>query len=89
MNEDFMLWLFFVILLIIWLVGVISSHTLGGFIHILLLLAFIILLMKISVASSEHSTGKLFVTVICGDGFDLTRNRRMDGRARTKNMSYV
>jgi hypothetical protein len=36
-----MLWTVFVILLVLWLVGVVSSYTLGGFIHILLLLALI------------------------------------------------
>jgi hypothetical protein len=36
-----MLWTIFVILLVLWLVGVVSSYTLGGFIHILLLLALV------------------------------------------------
>ena len=34
-----MLWTLFVILLVLWLLGVVSSYTLGGFIHILLVLA--------------------------------------------------
>ena len=34
-----MLWTIFVILLVLWLIGVVSSYTLGGFIHILLVLA--------------------------------------------------
>ena len=34
-----MLWTLFVILLVLWLLGVVSSYTLGGFIHLLLVLA--------------------------------------------------
>jgi hypothetical protein len=36
-----MLWTITVVLLILWLLGVVSSYTLGGFIHILLVLAVI------------------------------------------------
>ena len=36
-----MLWTLFVILLILWLIGMVSAHTLGGFIHILLILALV------------------------------------------------
>jgi hypothetical protein len=36
-----MLWTLFVILLVLWLVGVVSSYTMGGFIHLLLVLALI------------------------------------------------
>ena len=36
-----MLWTIFVLLMILWLLGVTTSYTLGGFIHILLLLAVI------------------------------------------------
>jgi Family of unknown function (DUF5670) len=42
-----MLWTIFVILLILWLVGVVSSYTLGGFIHLLLLIALVVLLLNI------------------------------------------
>jgi Family of unknown function (DUF5670) len=34
-----MLWTIFVILLVLWAVGMVSSYTLGGFIHLLLLIA--------------------------------------------------
>ncbi len=34
-----MLWTIFVILLVLWLVGLVSSYTMGGFIHLLLVLA--------------------------------------------------
>jgi len=36
-----MLWTLFVILLIMWLLGMVSSYTFGGFIHILLVLALV------------------------------------------------
>lgn len=42
-----MLWTIFVILLVLWLVGVVSSYTLGGFIHLLLLLALIVLILQL------------------------------------------
>jgi len=42
-----MLWTIFVILLILWLVGVVSSYTLGGFIHLLLVIALVMLLINL------------------------------------------
>jgi len=42
-----MLWTIFVILLVLWLVGFVSSYTLGGFIHILLVAAVIVLLFRL------------------------------------------
>jgi hypothetical protein len=42
-----MLWTIFVILLVLWLLGMVSSYTLGGFIHILLVLAIAIVLINI------------------------------------------
>jgi hypothetical protein len=42
-----MLWTIFVILLVLWLLGVVSSYTLGGFIHLLLVLALVVLLINI------------------------------------------
>jgi len=40
-----MLWTIFVILLVLWLVGLVSSYTIGGFIHILLVIAVVVLLI--------------------------------------------
>ena len=37
-----MLWTIFVILLVLWLLGLVSSYTMGGFIHILLVIAVVI-----------------------------------------------
>jgi hypothetical protein len=42
-----MLWTIFVVLLVLWLLGVVSSYTLGGFIHILLVLAIIALVFQL------------------------------------------
>jgi uncharacterized protein DUF5670 len=42
-----MLWTIFVILLILWLLGVVSAYTLGGFIHVLLLLALVTLVIQV------------------------------------------
>jgi hypothetical protein len=36
-----------VILLVLWLLGVVSSYTLGGFIHVLLVLAIIMVLVRL------------------------------------------
>lgn len=42
-----MLWTLFVILLVLWLAGVVSSYTLGGFIHLLLVLAVLALVFQL------------------------------------------
>ncbi|HUM14757.1 MAG TPA: lmo0937 family membrane protein [Candidatus Nitrosotalea sp.] len=42
-----MLWTIFVILLVLWAVGMVSSYTLGGFIHLLLLVAIAVVLIRI------------------------------------------
>ncbi len=42
-----MLWTIFVILLVLWLLGLVSSYTLGGYIHILLLVAIAVLLIRV------------------------------------------
>lgn len=41
-----MLWTIFVILLVLWLLGLVTSYTLGGFIHILLIVALAVLLIQ-------------------------------------------
>ncbi|HWR17927.1 MAG TPA: lmo0937 family membrane protein [Terriglobales bacterium] len=45
-----MLWTLFVILLVLWLVGIVSSFTLGGFIHVLLVLAVVALVFQLMTA---------------------------------------
>ncbi len=42
-----MLWTIAVILVILWLLGVVTSYTLGGFIHILLVLAIVVVLIRV------------------------------------------
>ena len=42
-----MLWTIAVILVILWLLGLVSSYTMGGFIHILLILAVIVVVLNI------------------------------------------
>ncbi|MGD0212041.1 MAG: lmo0937 family membrane protein [Terriglobales bacterium] len=46
-RESRMLWTIFVMLLILWLLGLVSSYTLGGYIHLLLVVAVIILLVNL------------------------------------------
>jgi hypothetical protein len=42
-----MLWTLFVILLVLWLLGLVTSYTMGGFIHILLVVAIAVALVQI------------------------------------------
>jgi hypothetical protein len=42
-----MLWTIFVVLLLLWLLGMVSSYTLGGFIHILLVVAIAAVLIRV------------------------------------------
>ncbi len=42
-----MLWTIAVLLLILWMLGMVSSYTLGGFIHILLILAVVAVLVRL------------------------------------------
>jgi hypothetical protein len=42
-----MLWTIFVILLVLWVLGLVTSYTIGGFIHILLVLAVVVLVINL------------------------------------------
>jgi hypothetical protein len=42
-----MLWTIFVILLVLWLLGVIGFHVIGAYIHILLVIALVVLLIQL------------------------------------------
>ena len=42
-----MLWTIFIMLLILWLLGLVSSYTLGGYIHILIVVALIVLVINL------------------------------------------
>ena len=42
-----MLWTVAMILLVLWLLGLVSSYTMGGFVHVLLVLAVIVVLLRL------------------------------------------
>jgi hypothetical protein len=46
-EKTKMLWTITIILFLLWLVGLVSSYTLGGWIHILLVLAVIVLIFNL------------------------------------------
>jgi hypothetical protein len=46
-EEKAVLWTIFVILVVLWLLGLVTSYTLGGFIHILLVLAVVVLVIRL------------------------------------------
>jgi hypothetical protein len=50
-----MLWTIFVVLLVLWLLGLVTSYTMGGFIHILLVLAIVAFLIQILQGRSRVS----------------------------------
>jgi hypothetical protein len=43
-----MLWTIFVILLILWLLGLMTGYTMGGVIHILLVIAIVVVLVQVT-----------------------------------------
>jgi hypothetical protein len=42
-----MLWTIALVLIILWLLGLMTSHTLGGLIHLLLVLAIVVVLLRV------------------------------------------
>jgi hypothetical protein len=42
-----MLWTIFVILLVLWILGLVSSYTLGGYIHLLLVIAVVVVVIRL------------------------------------------
>jgi hypothetical protein len=46
-EEEVMLWTIAVILAVLWLLGMVSSYTMGGFVHLLLLLAVVVVLINL------------------------------------------
>lgn len=42
-----LLWTLAVILLVLWLLGLVTSYTMGGFIHILLVVALVVVLIRV------------------------------------------
>jgi hypothetical protein len=47
LGEQNMLWTITIILFLLWVVGLVSSYTLGGWIHILLVFAIIVLIFNL------------------------------------------
>ncbi len=46
-KEKQMLWTIFVVLMVLWLLGMVSSYTISGYIHILLVVAIVVALIRI------------------------------------------
>jgi hypothetical protein len=42
-----MLWTIFIILLVLWLLGLVTGTTLGGFVHLLLIVAIVVVLIRV------------------------------------------
>ena len=42
-----MLWTFIVILLVLWLLGLVTSYTFGGVIHVLLIVALVVIVVRL------------------------------------------
>jgi hypothetical protein len=49
-----MLWTVSVILIILWLLGLVSNHAMGGFIHVLLVIAIIVVLVNVIKGPGRH-----------------------------------
>ena len=47
LEEDVMLWTICVILIALWLLGMVTAYTMGGLIHILLVIAIIVVLVRV------------------------------------------
>jgi hypothetical protein len=46
-EGDHMLWTIAVILMVLWLLGLVSGYTIGNFIHVLLVIAIVIVLVRV------------------------------------------
>jgi hypothetical protein len=46
-REDIMLWTICMVLVVLWLLGIVTSYTMGGLIHILLVIAIIVVLLRV------------------------------------------
>ena len=59
-----MLWTIFVILLVLWLLGLATSYTLGGFIHILLVVAIVVILVRVIQGRNPLQVSRVSVSAI-------------------------
>jgi fatty acid desaturase len=46
-KEAIMLWTIFIVLLVLWALGFVSGYAIGGFIHLLLVIAVVVLLIQL------------------------------------------
>ena len=46
-QEAIMLWTIFIVLLVLWALGFVSGYAIGGFIHLLLVIAVVVLLIQL------------------------------------------
>jgi hypothetical protein len=46
-EEELMLWTLFVVLVVLWFLGLATSYTAGGLIHLLLVLAIVVVLIRV------------------------------------------
>ena len=46
-EDKHMLWTIFLILLVLWFLGLVTSYTFGGFVHILLVIALVVLVVQL------------------------------------------
>jgi len=46
-KEEQMLWAIAVVFLVLWLLGLVTSYTMGGFIHVLLVIAVIVVILRV------------------------------------------
>jgi hypothetical protein len=46
-KEGLMLWIIAVVFIMLWLLGLITAYTMGGFIHILLVVAVVVILVRL------------------------------------------
>ena len=47
MNLNSLLWTVAIVLLLLWAIGMVTSHTIGGFVHVLLVVALIVVLIRV------------------------------------------
>jgi Family of unknown function (DUF5670) len=47
LKEDTMLWTIAIVLMVLWALGLVSSYTMGGFIHVFLVLALIVFVISL------------------------------------------
>ena len=46
-EDEEMLWTISVVLVVLWLLGLVSGYTMGNFIHILLIIAIVVVLIRV------------------------------------------